>query len=80
MINPVAAQRPSAQAVPEHPFFWAPEKRLNFLVDLSDALEHADPSALIVSSIEANAQRVIGDGWHHRLDPCLLDDASRWRK
>lgn len=38
MIDPVAAQRPCAEDVLKHPFFWTDATKLAFLVDISDRL------------------------------------------
>ena len=75
-------QRSSAEAAQQHPFFWPPLKKLTFLVDLSDRLEQ-EPVGLsvVLAALESDADLVVGRrGWHLRLDPLLLGDATKWRK
>jgi len=75
-------QRPSAKAAQQHPFFWPPLKKLTFLVDLSDRLEQ-EPVGLsvVLAALESDVDLVVGRrGWHLRLDPLLLGDATKWRK
>jgi hypothetical protein len=82
LTSAVPAQRPSALAAARHPLFWPPLRRLTFLVDLSDRLEQeaAGWSALL-AAVESDADAVVGRrGWHLRLDPMLLGDATKWRK
>jgi serine/threonine-protein kinase/endoribonuclease IRE1 len=74
--------RPTAAAVLDHPLFWAPGKRLGFLVELSDRLELEPPGASpLLAAVETDAGTVVGAaGWHARLDPGLLGDAVKFRR
>ena len=73
--------RPTAAQVYRHPFFWNAQRRLEFLVDLSDRLEHESVTAAPVLALEANAATVVGrGGWDRNLDPGLLLDMNKYRK
>ncbi len=45
MLAPQPRRRPSIQAVMAHPFWWPPQRALQFLVDLSDRMENEDREA-----------------------------------
>lgn len=82
LTAPSPRRRPAARAARRHPLFWPPLQRLTFLADLSDRLEQeaAGLSALL-AAVETDADAVVGRrGWHLRLDPRLLGDATKWRK
>ena len=42
MLQPEAKQRPSMEAVMAHPFWWRHERRLAFLLQVSDRVELED--------------------------------------
>jgi serine/threonine protein kinase len=72
--------RPSAKQVVKHPLFWPAQKRLDFLVELSDVLEHEAADAPVVIAIETRAATIVGRAWDRRLDPGLLEDMGKYRK
>jgi len=73
--------RPTAAQVCRHPFFWSAQRRLEFLVDLSDRLEHEAVTAAPVLALESSAATVVGrGGWDRNLDPGLLLDMNKYRK
>jgi hypothetical protein len=72
--------RPSAVQVCSHPFFWSYAKRLEFLTELSDRLEHESADAPVVLAIERNASLVIGRSWDKKLDSVLKEDVNKYRK
>ena len=73
--------RPTAAQVCRHPFFWSAQRRLEFLVDLSDRLEHEAVTAAPVLALEASAATIVGrGGWDRNLDPGLLLDMNKYRK
>ncbi|THW93358.1 kinase-like protein [Aureobasidium pullulans] len=77
--------RPSAQQVLCHPFFWSPKKRLDFLCDVSDHFEHEqrDPPSPHLNYLESYADMVIGGkdkDWQRKLDRMFLDTLGKQRK
>ncbi len=42
MLVAAPKRRPSVASVMAHPFWWPPQRRLSFLVDLSDRMENED--------------------------------------
>lgn len=82
MIARDAAQRPSAERVAQHPFFWNAQRRLSFLQDVSDRFEtlEREPPAAALLLLEKGAVMVIGADWRKRFDRAFLDDVGRFRK
>ena len=65
-----------------HPFFWSAEKRLNFLVDVSDHFEWEprDPPSSNLQMLESVAPQVLGTDFLRRLDRAFIDTLGRQRK
>ncbi|CAM9917432.1 unnamed protein product, partial [Phaeothamnion confervicola] len=81
MLAPDPADRPTTAEVCRHPFFWDDERRLAFLMDLSDRLEQEQsPQSPLLCRIEAGADAVVGRSWDLRLGAELLEHVGRYRK
>ncbi|CDS81856.1 related to IRE1-protein kinase [Sporisorium scitamineum] len=74
--------RPSAAEVLTHPYFWDPNKRLNFLQDASDRFEimDKDPPTPALVLLESKARSVLGTDWHRRCDKMFLENLGKFRK
>jgi serine/threonine-protein kinase/endoribonuclease IRE1 len=61
MLNRNPKHRPTAKEVMAHPFFWDAKKRLDFLVDTSDAFEREprDPPSEELTRLESHSPRII---------------------
>ncbi|KAH7238057.1 hypothetical protein BKA59DRAFT_423108 [Fusarium tricinctum] len=61
MISQDHKDRPDAEDVMIHPFFWAPKKKLAFLCDMSDHFEKEprDPPSEALAELESYAKDVI---------------------
>ena len=80
MLNQNPDDRPYASQVCNHPFFWLSQKRLDFLVELSDRLEHEKIDAPIVISMESNASHIVTRNWEKKLHTVLKEDMGKYRK
>ncbi|KAM0753662.1 hypothetical protein T439DRAFT_322550 [Meredithblackwellia eburnea MCA 4105] len=82
MVATDPRERPSAEAVLLHPFFWNAQKRLLFICDASDRFEimERDPPAATLVTLEGDAAAVVGDDWQKALDRTLLDNLGKYRK
>jgi serine/threonine-protein kinase/endoribonuclease IRE1 len=60
----VPAARPTMPAVLDHPFWWDAERRVQFLVDVSDRVEGEDrePDTTLLASLERHARAAFGLG------------------
>lgn len=61
-------------------YFWTVERRLAFLMDVSDRVEKAMPSDPLVTCLEKNAKHIVGTDWRTAISEDLLKDMSRFRK
>jgi len=80
MVQGSAAKRPSAGQAHQHPFFWTVSKRLQFLMDLSDAVEVRDPDDALVQALNRRGATVFGASWEGRIEAELLQDLGTRRK
>ncbi|EPS43329.1 hypothetical protein H072_2682, partial [Dactylellina haptotyla CBS 200.50] len=77
--NPKA--RPDATAVLTHPFFWSADKKLTFLLDVSDRWEkeERDPPSPLLQKLEGYAKPTFGTDWFKKLDKGLIDNLGKHR-
>ncbi|GJN92612.1 hypothetical protein Rhopal_005647-T1 [Rhodotorula paludigena] len=82
MVATDPRERPAADAVLLHPFFWNAQKRLLFICDASDRFEimERDPPAPTLISLERKAHEIVGDDWQKALDRTFLDNLGKYRK
>ncbi|SNX85150.1 related to IRE1 - protein kinase [Melanopsichium pennsylvanicum] len=82
MVSHDPRSRPSAAQVLTHPYFWDPNKRLNFLQDASDRFEIMDKDAPTPALVllESRAKNVLGSDWHRRCDRMFLENLGKFRK
>lgn len=82
MIGPDPRTRPDATAVLQHPFFWSPERRLTFLLDVSDRfeIEERDPPSPLLAMLERRSAEVVQGNWYARLDRNLIENLGRYRR
>lgn len=74
--------RPDATTVLRHPFFWNAERRLNFLLDVSDRfeIEERDPPSPLLLMLESGSSEVVNDNWYAKLDRNFIDNLGKYRK
>ncbi|RPA81726.1 hypothetical protein BJ508DRAFT_345750 [Ascobolus immersus RN42] len=82
MIARNPKERPDANTVLMHPFFWPAEKRLQFLLDISDHFEAEprDPPSPHLQILENEAAAVLGEDWYQHIDQILIDNLGKYRK
>jgi serine/threonine-protein kinase/endoribonuclease IRE1 len=82
MISRDPRQRPDATDVLLHPLFWSPERRLDFLLKVSDRfeVEPRDPPSALLNLLEADAAKVVGPDWHSKLDKGFVENLGKYRK
>ena len=81
-VTDVSTNRPTAESVLLHPFFWNAQKRLLFICDASDRfeiMEREPPTATLVS-LEDTSELVVGEDWSKSIDRSLLDNLGKYRK
>ncbi|KAI8584377.1 hypothetical protein K450DRAFT_219550 [Umbelopsis ramanniana AG] len=82
MISANPKDRPSAEQIMIHPYFWNNTQRLAFLQDASDRfeIEERNPPSPLLQALEANAPQVVGRDWYKRLDRVVVNDLGKFRK
>lgn len=82
MISRDPKQRPDAKEVLGHPLFWTAERRLDFLLKVSDRfdIEPRDPPSELLNLLEDDALKVVGSDWHMKLDKGFVDNLGKYRK
>ncbi|GAA6015067.1 hypothetical protein JCM10207_008718 [Rhodosporidiobolus poonsookiae] len=82
MVATDPRERPAADAVLLHPFFWNAQKRLLFICDASDRFEimERDPPTPTLVTLEDRSRDIVGDDWQKALDRTLLDNLGKYRK
>lgn len=82
MISRDPKQRPDANEVLQHPLFWSAERRLDFLLKVSDRfeVEPRDPPSDLLNLLEEDAFSVVGNDWHTKLDRGFVDNLGKYRK
>lgn len=72
-------ERPTAESVHMHPYFWTPANQLRFFMDVSDRVEKEENSELCLSWEHNAVGPVLRGGWMHRC-PDLEQDLYKYRK
>ncbi|ODV86978.1 hypothetical protein CANARDRAFT_196247 [[Candida] arabinofermentans NRRL YB-2248] len=75
--------RPDMALILKHPYFWSIEKKLEFLLRVSDRfeVERRDPPSAMLLTLEAIATNVLGEeGWFVKFDPLFMDNLGKYRK
>lgn len=82
MLERDPTKRPSAGEVLAHPYFWPSQKRLNFLLDVSDRfeIEPRDPPSALLGMLESDPENVVYNDWYTRLDKSLIENLGKYRK
>ncbi|RUP45674.1 hypothetical protein BC936DRAFT_147871 [Jimgerdemannia flammicorona] len=82
MIAREPKNRPDAETILLHPYFWTPSQRLAFLQDASDRfeIEDRDPPSPLIQRLEHNNHEIIGPDWYKRIDRVLVLDLRKFRK
>ena len=85
MIHRNPKARPDAATVLAHPFFWAPQTRLDFLCSVSDAFEFEvrDPPSAALQALESLAPTLLkehGNDFLRPLPQAFKDTLGKQRK
>uniref|UniRef100_A0A672L484 non-specific serine/threonine protein kinase n=1 Tax=Sinocyclocheilus grahami TaxID=75366 RepID=A0A672L484_SINGR len=79
MISAEPETRPSAASVLKHPFFWSPEKQLQFFQDVSDRIEKEPADSVIVARLENSGRSVVRTNWRMHISAPLQADLRKFR-
>ncbi|XP_028827928.1 serine/threonine-protein kinase/endoribonuclease IRE1 isoform X2 [Denticeps clupeoides] len=79
MISAEPESRPSTSCVLKHPFFWRPEKQLQFFQDVSDRIEKEPADSEIVVRLETSGRGVVRTNWRMHISAPLQTDLRKFR-
>ncbi|XP_041941366.1 serine/threonine-protein kinase/endoribonuclease IRE1-like [Alosa sapidissima] len=79
MLSMEPEQRPSAERVLKHPFFWSLEKQLQFFQDVSDRIEKEPLDGPIVRQLERGGRAVVMGDWREHITVPLQTDLRKFR-
>ncbi|KAI4881609.1 hypothetical protein NFI96_027907, partial [Prochilodus magdalenae] len=71
MISAEPTSRPSTSSILKHPFFWSPEKQLQFFQDVSDRIEKEPADSAIVVRLETAGRSVVRTNWRMHISAPL---------
>ncbi|KAK9324718.1 hypothetical protein V1517DRAFT_35734 [Lipomyces orientalis] len=82
MLDRDPKKRPTAHDVLMHPYFWSMQKRLDFLLEVSDRfeIEQRDPPSELLEELESDPEHVVYNDWYKRLDRSLTENLGKYRK
>lgn len=82
MISANPCDRPLTGVILRHPLFWLDQKKLDFMLKVSDRfeIEQRDPPLVLLQNLEARGKIVHGGDWHARFDQEFLDHLGKYRK
>nr|XP_006813336.1 PREDICTED: LOW QUALITY PROTEIN: serine/threonine-protein kinase/endoribonuclease IRE1-like [Saccoglossus kowalevskii] len=79
MLNQDPTQRPAANTILKHPFFWCLEKQLAFFQDVSDRIEKLPLDDSVVIELEKNGKEVVKYDWRSNITQELQSDLRKFR-
>lgn len=83
MIQKNPRARPNIVYVLKHPYFWSIDKKLDFLLKVSDRfeVERREPPSELLLKLESIAPKVLGPGgWFNKFDSEFIDNLGKYRK
>ncbi|KAK6200067.1 uncharacterized protein RJT21DRAFT_120969 [Scheffersomyces amazonensis] len=82
MISANPSKRPNTMKILKHPLFWSVNKKLEFLLKVSDRfeIEKRDPPSDLLIKLEERAESVCQLDWHSKFDEEFLDNLGKYRK
>lgn len=83
MIQKNPMLRPDIRVIMKHPYFWSVDKKLEFLLKVSDRfeIERRDPPSPLLLKLESIALEVLGpQGWFEKFDDKFIDNLGKYRK
>uniref|UniRef100_A0A4W4GEQ5 Serine/threonine-protein kinase/endoribonuclease IRE1 n=1 Tax=Electrophorus electricus TaxID=8005 RepID=A0A4W4GEQ5_ELEEL len=79
MISAEPESRPCTASILKHPFFWSPEKQLQFFQDVSDRIEKEPTDSAIVVRLETSGRSVVRTNWRMHISAPLQADLRKFR-
>lgn len=74
--------RPDTTLLLKHPYFWSMNKKLEFLLKVSDRfeVENRDPPSALLLTLESTGKRVHQGDWLSKFDNDFIENLGKYRK
>lgn len=74
--------RPDTGMLMKHPYFWNMNKKLEFLIKVSDRfeIEMRDPPSPLLVALENTGDSIHQGDWHSKFDQDFMDNLGKYRK
>ncbi|XP_018576768.1 serine/threonine-protein kinase/endoribonuclease IRE1, partial [Anoplophora glabripennis] len=79
LISSKPEERPSCNAVLEHPIFWSYTKILSFFQDVSDRIEKAGADDFVLQALENDGKRIVKLDWRVHIHEEVATDLRKYR-
>ncbi|XP_059166098.1 serine/threonine-protein kinase/endoribonuclease IRE1-like isoform X2 [Physella acuta] len=79
MISHSPDERPLADTVLKHPFFWSKSTQLAFFQDVSDRVEKEEEDCVLVQKLEEQGMVVTRGDWRKHICQYLQEDLRKFR-
>ncbi|XP_065338464.1 serine/threonine-protein kinase/endoribonuclease ire-1 isoform X2 [Cloeon dipterum] len=79
MIDIDPKNRPTASAAMKHPFFWDADKRLAFLLEVSDRVESENLESEVLKALESKNWVVVQRDWRKHIGEAIAADLRKYR-
>ncbi|CUM63938.1 uncharacterized protein PRCAT00001526001 [Priceomyces carsonii] len=82
MISFDPMSRPSTIRIMKHPYFWSDNKKLEFLLKVSDRIEieRKHIFSQILVDLELHALKIHNGNWYEKFNVKFMDNLSKYRK
>lgn len=82
MIHFNPKMRPDTGTIMKHPYFWSTNKKLHFLLKVSDRfeVERRDPPSELLLKLEAVGNEIHKGDWHAQFNDEFMDNLGKYRK
>lgn len=82
MLAADSTKRPATEEILKHPFFWSDQKRLDFLVRVSDRLEieTKKEKSELIDQLESSSYVTVGTNWHDKFPQVFVENLGKFRK
>lgn len=82
MIHFNPKMRPNTAAIMKHPYFWSTNKKLHFLLKVSDRfeVERRDPPSELLLKLEAIGNDIHKGNWHSQFNDEFMNNLGKYRK
>ncbi|ODV63506.1 bifunctional endoribonuclease/protein kinase IRE1, partial [Ascoidea rubescens DSM 1968] len=80
MLNSNAKERPTSSMILKHPYFWTNERKIEFLLKVSDKLNILDRDSFVILSFEKISKKIFKNDWKNYFNPAFFENLNSFRR